>query len=243
MRATAAVEFEPAFVLHVRPYLETSQLLEVLGGNHGRVGLVARGARRPRSRWGSILQPFQPVRLSWAGRGSLHTLRAAEPASYEPPLDGLCVMAAFYLNELLLNFLKRGDPHPDLFMVYADALRELRTGADPEPCLRRFELRLLVEVGYGLNLNHDAGNDRPLDPAGLYEYVIEHGPVAAGAERVAGAGRALVFSGAELLHIGRAEFSAGSDLQPARRLLRAVLAHYLGGRALRTREVLSAMRR
>ena len=238
MSQSAIVELEPAFVLHARPWQETSQILEVFGAGHGRVGLVARGARRPSSRWRSVLQPFQPVRLSWSGRGALHTLRSAEPVAWTPPPEGLGLMAAFYLNELLLHFLRRGDPHPGLFSVYAEALSELRAGSAPEPALRRFELRLLAEIGYGLNLHSDVSADRPLDPGSDYEYRLEHGPVPAAA-----GSRALVFSGAELLGIARGEFHDAGALRSAKRLLRAVLDHYLGGRALRSREVLTAMLR
>ncbi len=236
--STISADLEDAYVLHSHPYQETSQILEVLGAHHGRLGLVARGARRPKSPWRSILQPFLPLRLSWVGRGSLLTLRGAEAASFAPALDGLALMAAFYLNELILNFVRRGDPHPGLFVAYAHALAELRAGGDPEPALRRFELQLLAEAGYGLNLDHDVLNDMPLDPAALYEYRLEQGPVPAAA-----GGPALTFSGGELLAIGRGDFSVPARLQAAKRLLRSVLAHYLDGRTLKTREVLASMRR
>jgi DNA repair protein RecO (recombination protein O) len=236
--SAATSEFELAFVLHARPYQETSQIIEVLAREHGRVGIVARGARRPSSRWRSVLQPFQPVRLSWSGRGSLQTLRAAEAEAHALPLQGMGLMAAFYLNELILNFIRRGDPHPGLFMAYAQALDELRQYPDPEPALRRFELALLAEAGYGLNLDHDVLNDVALDPHASYEYRIEHGPVPA----EAGQG-GLVLSGMALLAISRGELDDPGVLQSAKRLLRGVLAHYLDGRALRTRQVLASMRR
>ncbi|MBM4222044.1 MAG: DNA repair protein RecO [Gammaproteobacteria bacterium] len=205
---------------------------------HGRVGIVARGARRPSSRWRSVLQPFQPVRLSWSGRGSLQTLRAAEAESHALPPQGMGLMAAFYLNELILNFIRRGDPHPGLFTAYARALDELRECPDQEPALRRFELALLAEAGYGLNLDHDVLNDVALDPHASYEYRIEHGPVPAGA----GQG-GLVLSGLALLAMSRGELDDPGVLQSAKRLLRGVLAHYLDGRTLRTRQVLAAMQR
>lgn len=236
--ATSGAELEDAYVLHTRPYQETSLILEVLGAHHGRVGLVAKGARRPGSRWRSVLQPFLPVRLSWSGRGSLHTLRVAESASFAPSLDGLALMGAFYLNELILNFVRRGDPHPGLFIAYSQALADLRSGGNPEPALRRFELQLLAEVGYGLNLDHDVLNDVPLDPGKLYEYRLEYGPVPA----AAGHG-GLTLPGAELLAIGRGDLGSPAVLTAARRLLRFVLAHYLDGRTLKTRAVLASMRR
>lgn len=233
----AGGELEPAYVLHARAYQETSQILEVLTRQHGRVGLVARGARRPASRWRSLLQPFMPLRLSWSGRGDLHTLKAAEAAGFTTPMAGLSVMGAFYLNELIINFTRRGDPHPELFAAYAAALAELRTLRDPEPALRRFELLLLGEVGYGLNLAGNPASDTPLDPGSSYEYRLELGPVP-----VRDDAGPLVFSGSHLLSIGRGEFESHEVLQSAKRLLRAVLAHHLDGRTLRTRQVLAAMR-
>lgn len=236
--ATSGAELEDAFVLHTRPYQETSLILEALGAHHGRVGIVAKGARRPGSRWRSVLQPFLPIRLSWSGRGSLYTLRVAEPASFAPSLGGMALMGAFYLNELILNFVRRGDPHPGLFIAYSQALAELRAGIDPEPPLRRFELQMLAEVGYGLNLEHDVLNDVPLDPGALYEYRLEHGPIPAAA-----GGAGLIMPGADLLAIGRGDLQSPAVLTAARRLMRSVLAHYLDGRTLKTREVLASMRR
>lgn len=236
MTATGG-DLEPAYVLHTMAWQETSQILEVLTRQHGRIGLVARGARRPKSRWRSVLQPFMPLRLSWSGRGSLHTLTAAEPAGFTTALSGLPVMGAFYLNELIISLTRRGDPHPELFAAYAAALAELRTGADPEPALRRFELALLGEVGYGLNLGEDAGNHTVLDPAASYEYRLEAGPVPA----EAGSGP-LVFHGRHLLAISRGELEEQQVLQAAKRLLRVVLAHHLDGRILKTRQVLATMR-
>jgi DNA repair protein RecO (recombination protein O) len=134
--------------------------------------------------------------------------------------------------------VRRGDPHPGLFIAYSQALGELRAGGDPEPALRRFELQMLAEVGYGLNLDHDVLNDLPLDPDALYEYRLEQGPVPAAA-----GGAALTLAGAELLAIGRGDLSTPARLQAAKRLLRSVLAHYLDGKTLKTRAVLASMRR
>lgn len=241
MTATERVDFEPAFVLHGRPYRETSELLDVFTRGHGRVGLVARGMRRPKSRLRGILQPFQPLEVSWIGRGAgLMTLRAAEVCDGAIALDGASLMSGFYVNELVLRFLHRGDPHPELFDAYLDTLAQLASCEDPEDPLRRFEIKLLAESGYGLNLDRDAASGNPLDPQGCYEYVVEHGPVPAGGSSAASA---QIYSGADLLAIGAGDFTDRQRLRSARRLLRNVLDHYLGGRPLRTREVFNAMRR
>ncbi len=234
------VDLASGFVLHARRWRETSELLEVLTRQHGRVSLLARGVRRPRSGLRAILQPFQPLSLSWSGRGGgLMALRAAESDGRAASLSGGALMAGFYLNELLLRFLQRADPHPQLFDSYVQTLEALATAPAPEAALRRFELRLLAEAGYGLNLDHDASSGERLQPARSYTYVVERGPVPA----TAGTPMELTFSGAELLAIGEGVFTDRDCLSAARRLLRAVLHHHLGGRPLRTREVFAAMRR
>ena len=240
MSTVERVVLEPAFVLHGRAYRETSELLEVLSRDHGRVSLVARGARRPGSRLRPLLQPFQPLLLSWSGRsGGLMTLAAAEGAGAALALAGDGLMSGFYLNELLLRFLHRGDPHPRVFAGYARTLGMLGCGLAPESALRGFEMQLLAESGYGLNLDHEALSGLPLDPGGRYQYVAERGPVASGE----GATDAATYRGTELLAIGRGELDGAATLQSARRLLRAGLDHHLGGQALKTRRVARAMRR
>jgi len=240
MGRTGSISLEPAFILHARAWQETSQILEVLTQGHGRIGLLARGSRGPRSRWRGVLRPFQPLRLSWAGRGSLPTLSGAEAASHLALPTGTALLSMFYLNELLLHFVGRGDPHPDLFAHYADALVALAGPGPAERPLRVFELALLEEVGYGPNLLRDVAGDRPVVADSLYEYLPERGPMAIDAGAAA---CKLIFSGAELLGIARAEWQHEAVLKAGRRLLRAVLDHHLGGRPLRTRGVVAAMRR
>jgi DNA repair protein RecO (recombination protein O) len=233
------VELQAGFLLHARPYRESSQICEVLSQEHGRVGVVARGARRPRSPWRGVLQPFQPLRLSWSGRGSLFTLRAAEPSSPSLKMTGLALMSAFYLNELLVILIQRGDPHPDLFAHYGGAIASLSTGDSPERTLRRFEVSLLTEIGYGLVVDRDVINQRPLAVDQHYEYVIDRGPVPVDP----GYEGSLVFSGAALCAIASGELDEPSHLRDAKRLLRPLLNWALGGKELKTRAVLASMQR
>ncbi len=239
MTGAGRVEMQPAFILHARAYRESSQILEVFCRDHGRIGLVAKGARRPRSRWAGLLQAFVPLNLSWSGRGGLFTLRNAEPSGMSPAVSGSQLMPGFYLNELILKLLERGDGHPELFVWYAHTLSELGQGHDAEPVLRRFEVNLLNEVGYGLNLTHDAVSHQPLVPDQNYEFVIEQGAVPA----EPGQSGNFVFSGADILAISAGIYSTGQQLRSAKRLLRTVLNHHLGGRPLKTRQVLASMRR
>ncbi|TDJ48584.1 MAG: DNA repair protein RecO [Gammaproteobacteria bacterium] len=239
MSVVERVELEASFVLHARPYRESSQICEMLSQQHGRVGVVARGARRPRSPWRSLLQPFQPLRISWFGRGSLYTLRAAEPSSRPLPITGLALMSAYYLNELLMILMQRVDPHPELFAHYGAAIGALSTGEEPQRILRRFEVALLSEIGYGLVVDLDVIQQQPLAADRYYEYVIDRGPVPVDA----GYDGDLVFSGGALHAIAAGELTNDEQLRNAKRLLRPLLDRALGGKPLKTREVLAAMLR
>ena len=233
------IELNPAYVLHSRAYRETSQILEVFTADHGRVGLVARGARRPKSLLRGLLNPFQPLRLSWSGKGELATLREADLGGVAANLVGDRLMAGFYVNELLMKLLGRNDPHPELFAHYISLIAALGRDEPLEPLLRRFELQLLYELGYALNLENDVVTHKPLQPDEHYEFRVEDGPVPAAAANSEG----VVFPGASLLAIGRMEFDNENYLRDAKRLLRTVLNYHLGGRGLQTRRVAAAMKR
>src|SRR5688500_5203013 len=162
------------YVLHSYPYRETSLILQAWTEKHGRLGLVAKGARRPKSAARAILVPFQPLEMDWFGKGELKTLKTAEPSVPATPLAGQALMSAFYMNELLLKLTTRDDPHEGLFEAYDQAISGLREfsrrrpgdgpqregtrGPSPalEPILRRFELRLLQELGYALELTRES---------------------------------------------------------------------------------------
>lgn len=238
MKVVDRVDLEAAYVLHVRPYRESSQLLEVLSRHQGRIGLVARGARRPRAPWRPLLQPFRPLHLSWSGRGTLCTLRGAEPAAAPVTLGGAALMSGYYLNELLLAFTTRGDPHPELFAHYAAALAGLAGTEHPEIVLRRFEIALLAEVGYGLNAERDGLHGAPIEPSAFYDYLPESGPVPSNGDR-----DSRWLTGASLQAIAAGQFRDAGDLRAAKRLLRLLLDYHLGDRPLQTRRVFAQMHR
>ena len=239
MSAVERVDMELAYVLHAKAYRETSQIVEAISHGHGRVSLVANGARRPRSRWKNALRPFQPMLLSWSGRGSLFTMRGAETTASAIDLAGASLMAAYYVNELVLSLTHRGDPHPALFAHYTDALVSLADVGHTEKALRRFELSLLSEVGYGLIMDHDVDTQRPLAPDKYYRYVVDRGPVPADGP-IPGE---LVFTGADLSAIASGELDSPEQLKSAKHLLRAVLHRHLGGRPLKSRDVYASMQR
>ena len=232
------VSMQPAYVLHHRPYRETSSLLELLSEGHGRVGAVARGARHKSSKWRGLLQPFTPLLVSWSGRGDLVTLTAAEAASPALSMPPARAMSAWYANELLLRLLGRHDPHRTVFVHYATLLGELVAGGDEAHALRIFEKRLLDALGYGLALTHDALTGEPVVPHHSYAYRLERGP-----QRVGVAEGELVLAGRSLLALANERLVGDAALKDARRLLRAALDLYLGGRPLKTREVVRAVRR
>ena len=154
-RAAHRVLLTRAFVLHQRPFRDTSLILDVFARDHGRVTLFAHGARGPRSRF-TALQPFRALLLSWSGRGEAAALAGAEAASGVQRLPSEQLLSAFYLNELLLKLLTRHDPHPQLFDCYESTLSQLAAGEAPEAPLRQFEVRLLDYIGFGLNLGAEA---------------------------------------------------------------------------------------
>ena len=223
-----------AFVLHAYPYRETSLIVEALTAEHGRVALVARGARRPRSELRGILQAFQPLNLSWAGGGELRTLLRAEWRGGLPLVAGSALLCGFYLNELLLKLLPREDPHPQLFRDYEAALTRLAAGHPQAPILREFEVRLLSELGYALPLTHEADTGRPVDPSARYYYAFDLGPRSTAAEP---GRRYPLVRGATLLALAQHDYSTADAAAEAKRLMREVLDHYLEQRAIFSRRV------
>jgi DNA repair protein RecO (recombination protein O) len=228
---------QPAFVLHTYPYRETSLVVETFTRNFGRVGLVARGARRPKSVLRGLMMAFQPLLLSWAGKSELRTLHKAEWQGGIPQLRGLGLMCGFYLNELLLRFLAREDPHDRLFDLYQDAIAALAHEPEPASVLRRFEKHLLKELGYAVILDREADSGRPIDPGKRYTYVIERGPVAL--ER--GADAPLEISGQTLIELDSESFADAATLAQSKLLMRFLVNHYLGNQELHTRQLLREM--
>ena len=223
------VEQQPAFVLHARPWRETSLLIEALTRDHGRVGLVARGVRAVRSRIPrAALQPLTPLNLSWSGRGELSTLTAAEPVGHALQVGGETLLCALYLNELVTRLLPRNDPHPGVFEEYLTAFSRLSDDTAPAWTLRRFERDLLGHLGYGLVLEADAETGESLDADSDYAYRFEHGPV-----RWRGSDDGLKVRGSALIALATDSEPKHDDMAALRRLLRALIARHLEGGELR----------
>jgi DNA repair protein RecO (recombination protein O) len=227
---------QPAFVLHTYPYRETSLLVETFTRNFGRVPVVARGAKRPKSTLRGVLRAFQPLLLSWGGKSELRTLYKAEWQGGQRPLHGTGLICGFYLNELLVRLLHRNDPHQQLFDYYQKALAELSTLDDYIPVLRGFEQRMLQELGYALTLNHDVASGKPIDPDREYSYEIERGPLD---HPVPAHG--LTILGKTLLDMERDDYSAALTRQQSKTLMRYILSYYLGDQPLYTRQLLKEL--
>ncbi|SEJ56969.1 DNA repair protein RecO [Frateuria terrea] len=226
---------QPAYVLHARPYRETSLLLECLTRDHGRLGVVARGVRRERARLQRAqLEPFQPLALDLLLRGELATLRGVEPVGMPLRLAGDAGLAGLYLNELVVRLTGRQDPQPDLFEAYDRTLPRLAEEGTLAWQLRRFERDLLASVGYALQLETEADSGEPIMPEGWYRYQVEHGPVACTA------GAARVIRGADLLALAADQRPDAAGVAALRRLMREVIRFHLGGAELHAWRVLAA---
>ncbi|SEG64320.1 DNA repair protein RecO [Vibrio hangzhouensis] len=219
------------FVLHRRPYSESSLILDVFSEEYGRVTLLSKGARSKRSNLKGALQPFTPLLLKWSGNGSMKTLRQAEPISLGLPLSGINLYSAMYVNELVARVLASEMPFPALFHDYLQALTELAHNTNPEPALRRFELALLSAMGYGVDFLHCAGTGEPIDPTMTYRYREQKGFIASVRKDN------LTFLGEELIAISERRFQSKTQLQAAKRFTRIALKPYLGGKPLKSREL------
>ena len=236
------IEGETGFVLHARPWRETSLLVEVLSAGHGRLGLVARGVSSPKRHvLRAALQPLQHIRFDAVLAGELAQLRAAEALDAAPQLTGDAMLAAFYLNELVLRLAPRHDPLPALFEAYADAREGLRQREGLAWTLRRFERDLLEALGVGFALDEDAEGD-PIDPAARYRLDPEQGPRRLLSDRGHDE-RSRAATGRALLALARDVRPSADDLASLRLPLRSVLAHHLGPRGLKSWEMIGDLGR
>lgn len=229
------IDQQPAYVLHARPYRETSLLLECLTRDHGRIGVIARGVRGEKVRaQRALLEPFQRLALDLLMRGELATLRGAEPLDTPRRLIGDSGLVGLYVNELVVRLTGRQDPHPDIFDVYAQTLARLGAQESLAWTLRRFERDLLQGLGYALVLTRDAAGGDPLDPHAFYRYQAESGPMPCMA------GDAGALRGGSLLALAEDRPPEATDLHALRGMMRGIIRFHLGGGELRAWQVLSA---
>ncbi len=224
--------WQRAFVLHGRPYSETSLLLDLFSENYGRVRVLAKGARSKRSSLKGALQPFTPLLVRWGGRGEVKTLRGAEPISLALPLSGITLYCGLYVNELLARVLEQETAFTELFFDYLHCIQALAaTEGSPEPALRRFELAMLGHLGYGVDFLHCAGSGEEVADEMTYSYREEKGFIAS---LVMGH---KTFSGRQLRALEARSFPDADTLRAAKRFTRMALKPYLGGKPLKSQEL------
>lgn len=251
-------QLEPGFVLHQRPYRDTSLIVDLFTESYGRISVVARGVRKAKSRLAPLLQPFQPLLVSWLARGELGTLTAAESKGVPFILAPRVLVSGFYINELLVRLLHRDDPHTDLFQAYLNVLQKLSTlstesqsSVDEQIALRGFEVQLLNELGYALILDHEVKDGMPLIPDTLYHYFLEQGPLFIDEHQVRNVmnhhaslkdNNFVRIHGKSLLDLALGTFRDAGSLRESKRLMRAALVVHLGSKPLHSRSLLSGLR-
>lgn len=233
-------DHQAVYVLHTYPFKETSLVVELFAHGFGRVATTAKGARRPRSAMRGMLQSFQPLIATWSGKLELKTLHNLEWGGGLLLLKGEALMCGFYLNELLLRLLPREDPHETLFEYYSATLKILASGQDLATTLRRFELKLLQELGYAIPLHKDE-SDGVIVENQIYSYEAEHGATKLNNALNGGSGRAkygVQLLGRTLIDMTGDDYSHPQTQQQSKQLMRYLLAHYLGDKPLHTRQLL-----
>lgn len=226
----ARVSLQDAYLLHRKSYRETSLLLDVLTREHGVVRLIGKGVMRGRGMQSAYLRPFAPLSVSWAGRSNLPALVGVESRGGVFDLGGKSLFCGFYLNELLLRLLPSHDAHPGIFSRYEEALSRLHENESLETTLRLFELALLDELGYGPDLLHEADSGAPVEPDAHYHHQVE-----VGIRRILpGPGS---IRGSTLVALRAGRLDGPEALNEAKRLMRGIIHHHLGGRPLKSREL------
>jgi DNA repair protein RecO (recombination protein O) len=225
---------QPAFVLHSYPYRETSLVIDVFSRDHGRLALVAKGAKRPHSALRGVLQTFQPLSMSWSGKSEMRTLTGAEWVGGMLPLSGDALLCGFYVNELLVKFCAREDPHPQLFHHYVITLTRLAHDEPAVQVLRSFERVLLRETGYAMALDRTTAR-RAVNAAGRYVFDPERGVCEASPDMPA---HWPVVAGQTLLDMENDDYHRVQTVAQSKTLMRFLLNTYLGGAPLATRQIL-----
>jgi len=231
---------QPAYIIHHYDYSESSLLLELFTRDYGRVGVIAKGARRSKSGKRALLNPFSPLLLSWTGRGELGVLTETETNGLPLILSGDALYCGFYVNELLLRLLHRHDAHEALFDGYQSCLGMLQSSQSNDVALRNFEALLLQEIGYGLVLDHDTVDNMPIQADLLYEYIADSGPQQLSPNETARQG--VEIQGASLLALASGSLGEPHILKDLKRLTRYVLERHLGDRPLNTRKLIQSVK-
>lgn len=225
------VDLHPGWVLHRRPWRESSLLIELLTPEYGRLALVARGARGARSPWRGLAEPFIPLQASWLRRGEMGTLTALEPIGDSTRLAGRSLWCGLYVNELVIRLTARDDPSPELFTLYGKVMLQLTDSERLGVALRRFELGLLDLLGIMPDLAHEANGGGAISPQGIYRLDPDLGALPA-TDRTG-----QVFEGKLLLGLAQGEIADQEVADRAKPITRLLIDRQLGGQPLHTRRL------
>ena len=228
---------QAVYVLHTYPFKETSLVVELFSQQFGRIAAVAKGARRPHSAMRGMLQSFQMLSGAWSGKNELKTLHSLDWNAGLALIKGEALMCGFYMNELLLRLLPKEDAHENLFEYYANSLQTLSNGADLATTLRRFELKLLQEMGYAVPLLQDE-NDMAIEADKTYRYEAEFGACDLKAVNIVMRKNGVHLSGKTMLDMARDNYADSATQSQSKQLMRYLIAHYLGDKPLHTRQLL-----
>jgi len=240
MKSHQVIEGEPAYLIHQRPYSETSQIINLFSRHYGRVDAIAKGSKRPKSKFKSFLQPFSPILVSWSGRSQLKTLRSVDISSgKQSNVSRKHLMSAFYLNELILSFLTTADPYPDLFDAYSLAINNLSNADSSEIILREFEIQLLTEIGYAINFQTEAMSSKKIEPNLSYRFIAEEGFISS----VTSSPRDTLIKGSVIQSIDQKDFSQPQTMRAAKRIIRESVKYHLSGKELNTKKVVKSLKK
>ncbi|MEC7550686.1 MAG: DNA repair protein RecO [Pseudomonadota bacterium] len=235
MEMNPRITLQPAYVLHRRPFRNTSLLVDLFTLDFGLIRAVAKGARRQKSRSRALLQLFQPLLVSVSGKGEVKTLTSVESNVSALRLQGVRLLSGLYVNELLSRLLQNQEEHAGLYESYRETLVALQGTSELEPVLRRFEMSLLAELGYAINLEHDCETDLPIVAESLYRFIPDLGFLQASILSAGAASGPDEFRGADLIALREMEFADDQAALAAKRLLRLALSAYLGDKPLHSR--------
>ncbi len=224
---------EPAYVIHRRAYSDTSLIVELLTPEHGRVSVLARGVKKGKSQKSLLLQPFRSLHVSWAGRGELPVLTAAEEAGATVHLQGEALACGYYVNELVYHLVPKYEPAPDLFAHYWPTIQGCCKPDTRQADLRYFEVVLLEQLGLSPTLDHDIATGQPTDANSSYHYRIPEGPIPVDSAN----GIGIEISGSSLLKMSAMNFTDLQTQKEAKRLTRALLHYHLDGKELLSRDL------
>lgn len=231
--AAMSVELQSAYILHTRPYRDTSMLVDFLTLDYGRVTAVVRGVRSRKTSKRNLLNPFARLLITFQGKSDLKLLTHFESEHVAFSLSAKHLYSGFYLNELLMRLMPELDAHQDIYYLYEMALQQLSQQSEIEPVLRHFELCLLESLGYGIDFSSDAKSGQPilthqfycLESLGGFYLAADFMPEQA------------KISGHHILAIGKHNYELPDVRHTAKRITRYLLKSYLGNKPLMSREL------